>query len=133
MAEYAWRPLNSEVAHGPFASAEDAFRDAVGSFYMPHDLIIEVCLVNYFKSTDWIVGAMDSILDDMNQRVLDACGIEEAVFDVNRDSRKEARTDLDELLRSWAIKHVVTSNAWICGERQCLITLGYLQKKYEEK
>lgn len=114
--DWCWRIPESELAHGPFSSREQALEDA----RRESDAVkVLVGHPEYLRPADWIPSDMDELLERMDMFAYDnGFPGDDQLFEVPDEDQKEAQADLDRTLAAWASKWVRPTGQWQTSEEE---------------
>jgi hypothetical protein len=119
--KYGWTVKGSDVAFGPFDSAEAALEDAQLSIDVT--AMIELGTVRYPKPEHYIDKGLEIVLEDMEQRAFDndfAFCEGDPIF----KPREGAGKALEKCLKNWARTWIEDTGVWVLEATQTVLIHG---------
>jgi hypothetical protein len=110
--QWCWREPNSEIAHGPLASREDAIDDAKMESES-RTVMIGNCVWPDAVTIAGETADVDFLLEQMEEYACDnGLGTDDSIFDLKAENSKEAQEGLKNHLRAWAAEFLATPSYW---------------------
>ena len=103
--DYCWVSDKRSNARGPFATVEEARRDALEA-HLPDEqpVVIDVHEVRYVRPGDWICDDATEMLERMDDAVCGECMFDDPIFCVPRE--EAAQKALTEAIAKWVDEFV---------------------------
>lgn len=123
---YPWK--NNDSLHGPFETLDECKANCLGSLSLENGPVV-FYTVKYVCAEDWADGIFDigDVLERMGNNLFLDTGIDDRVFFVPLNFNQDAKSELDQLIKSWAIKHVIATDAWFADKEVLRATLEDLR------
>ena len=132
---YYWHVDQNEYqVEGPFDTIEECKEHLLSCFCPEDDTCVVLSTTKNIQPEEWADGIIDKeeILERMDERLYNDIAFEDQIFDIPQNFQKQAQIELDDIIKKWVIKHIITNGGWSTGDTVLQTSVATLYKEIKK-